>query len=112
MKTLFAISLLISTSAIASEFDWDINKTVHENVLAMEDELQMFTLAFLVKEAGHSCQPVLHAYQGGTESGDHYWMIGCANGTDWSVMLAKEGYQVISCMEWEKLSERSCLASF
>ena len=112
MKTLLAIFLLLSTTAFAVEFEWDINKSAHENVLAMEYKLQMLTLALLVKETGRSCNPLLHKYQGGTESGDHYWTIACINGTRWSVMLADEGYQVMSCTEWEKISERSCLASF
>lgn len=112
MKTVFAIFLLVTTPAFADKSDWDSNKSVHENVLAMEYKLQMLTLAFLVTESGRSCQPVLHRYQGGTESGDHYWTIGCLNGTRWSVMLADDGYQVMSCTMWEKISERSCLASF
>ena len=112
MKTLFAILLLGSATVFASEFDWDVNKSVHENVLAMEYELQIYTLAFLVKETGQRCKPVFRAYQGGTESGEHYWMLGCLNGTDWSVMLADDGYQVISCTVWEELSKRSYLSSF
>ena len=111
MKTLPAILLLLSTSAFANDFKWDINKSAHENVLAMEYKLQMVTLALLVKETGRNCKPLLHKYQGGTESGDHYWTIGCLNGTQWSVMLADDGYQVMSCPEWEKIIERSCLAS-
>lgn len=112
MRTLLAILLLGSTSSFAAEFDWDVNRSVHENVTAMEQELQMYTLAFLVKESGRRCKPALRAYQGGTESGEHYWMLGCNNGTDWSVMLADDGYQVISCSLWEELSKRSCLSSF
>lgn len=112
MKTLLAILLLASSAAFADQFDWDVNKSVHENVLAMQDELQMFTLAFLVNESGYSCEPVLHTYQGRTGPGNHFWMVGCSNGTDWSVMLADDGYQVISCAEWEQYSERSCLDAF
>lgn len=113
MKTFIAIFLLVSTtSAFAAEIDWDINKSVHENVLALESKLQMLSLAILVEKTGRSCKPVLHTYQGGTDSGDHYWTIECLSGTMWSVMLADEGYQVMSCTEWEELSERSCLASF
>lgn len=112
MRILVAILLLVSTSSSAAEFDWDVKKSVHENILAMEYDLQMYTLAFLVKETGRSCMPVLRAYQGGTESGEHFWMLGCNNGTDWSVMLGDDGYQVISCTLWEELSRRSCLSSF
>ena len=112
MKALLVVLLLGSIPTFAAEFEWDVDRSVHENVVTMDAELQMLTLAFLVNETGHRCRPVFHAYQGETESGDHYWMIGCTDGTDWSVMLAVEGYQVISCLEWEKLSERSCLASF
>ena len=112
MKTLSAILLLLSISAFADEFEWDINKSAHENVLAMDYKLQMVTLALRVKETGRNCQPSLHKYQGGTELGDHYWTIGCLNGVHWSVMLTDEGYQVMSCAEWEKISGRSCLTSF
>lgn len=112
MKIFTAILLLLSTSAFAGEFDWDVNKSVHENVLAMDYKLQIYTLAFLVKESGHSCKPILRGYQGDTEEGDHYWVVGCLDGTDWSVMLADDGYQVMKCKLFEKLSGNSCLATF
>ena len=112
LKTLSAILLLLSLSAFANEFEWDINKSAHENVQAMDYKSQMLTLALLVKETGRNCEPSLHKYQGGSELGHHYWTIGCLNGAQWSVMLTDEGYQVISCTEWEKISRRSCLASF
>ncbi len=113
MKAFIIISLLISaTPALSAEVGWDTNKSVHENVIVMEPELQMLLLALLVNKTGRSCEPVVHTYQGGTESGDHYWTIACLNGAKWSVMLADDGYQVMSCAKWEQLSEHSCLASF
>lgn len=104
--------LLLSISAYASEYEWDISRSAHENVLAMDYKSQMLALALLVQGTGRSCQPSLHKYQGVTDSGDHYWTVGCASGAQWSLMLADEGYQVMSCTEWEKVSGRSCLASF
>ena len=113
MKSLAAILLLvISTFVYADEFAWDFNKTVHENFLAMEYDLQLYTLAFFVRESGHNCSPVFRGYQGGTEENGHYWMIGCREGTDWSVLLADDGYQVMNCQELEQFIGYSCLSGF
>lgn len=113
MKKLAAILLLvISASVYANEFSWNSNKTVHENVLAMEYELQLFTLAFLVRESGHSCSPVFRGYQGSPQEDVHYWMIGCREGTDWFVLLANDGYQVLNCQELEQFVRYSCLSGF
>ena len=113
MKSFAAILLLvISTFVYADEFAWDFNKTVHENFLSMEYDLQLYTLAFFVRESGHSCSPVFRGYQGGTEEDGHFWMIGCREGTDWSVLLADDGYQGMNCRELEQFIGYSCLAGF